>query len=68
MRNILRRPARSAIRPNSSVNPAAGRARAVVIHCSESSENPSESPITGRETVRMEKSAASMNWAPNMHC
>jgi hypothetical protein len=63
-RNSRLRPTRSAIRPRSSVSPAAARAKAVEIHGRSASGKPSPLPTAGRATFRMEKSTATMNCAP----
>lgn len=63
-RNSRLRPTRSAIRPKSSVKPAAASANAVAIHWRRETEKPSPSPTTGSATFRIEKSTAIMNWAP----
>jgi hypothetical protein len=62
-RNSRRRPKRSPIRPNNSVNPAANSANDVAIHCRFSREKPTSAPITGSATLRMEKSTAKVKLA-----
>ncbi len=64
-RKSRRRPNRSATRPKSRVKPAAGSANAVPIQARSSRAKPSPAPIAGSATLRMEKSTASMNWAPS---
>ena len=62
-RNSRRRPNRSAIRPNSSVKPAAQSANEVAIHCRCDNPSPTSAPITGSATLRIEKSTASVKLA-----
>ena len=63
--NILRRPNRSARRPNRRVKPAAGRTYAVVIQGSPVNPSPTPAPTLGSATLRIEKSTDSMNPAPS---
>lgn len=62
-RNIRLRPNRSATRPKNSVNPAAHRANAVMIHCRFPVVNPRSAPMCGRATLRTEKSTARVKLA-----
>ena len=62
-RNSRRRPNRSAIRPNSSVKPAAQSANDVAIHCRCERPRPTSAPITGSATLRIEKSTARVKLA-----